>query len=67
MGPVHPAYRHKEGEKKEARNPLYLWWQVWKERNRRIFEHKEVSANNLANLTIEAVNLQGSVFYSYMN
>jgi hypothetical protein len=42
---------------------LTFWWQIWKERNHRIFEGKEMSANSLAMLTREELNLYSSVFY----
>jgi hypothetical protein len=35
---------------------------IWKERNRRIFENKERSAQQLAQLINDEVNLQLSVF-----
>jgi hypothetical protein len=39
-----------------------FWWMIWKERNRRIFENKERSAQQLAHLINDEVNLQLSVF-----
>lgn len=32
-----------------------FWWQVWKERNRRIFDHNEQSFKQFAQLTKEAI------------
>lgn len=34
-----------------------FWWQVWKERNRRIFEAREQSPMQVARLTIDDINL----------
>jgi hypothetical protein len=37
---------------------LSFWWQIWKERNRRIFNSKEASVIALACLTKEAISNQ---------
>lgn len=39
-------------EKKRRLEILFTtWWQIWKERNRRTFEHKEQSVNSVFELT----------------
>jgi hypothetical protein len=34
---------------------VYFWWNVWKERNRRIFQHSSLDALAVANLIKENV------------
>jgi hypothetical protein len=36
---------------------ITFWWLIWKERNKRILEDKEMSAQELANLIQESVNV----------
>jgi hypothetical protein len=48
-----------QGKKKEIRcAPLFM---IWKERNRRIFENKGMSASSLAHLAMDEIRLQQSV------
>uniref|UniRef100_A0A0A9BGB8 Reverse transcriptase zinc-binding domain-containing protein n=1 Tax=Arundo donax TaxID=35708 RepID=A0A0A9BGB8_ARUDO len=48
-------------QKKERRNKagviLYVWWNVWKERNRRIFEGQSMQAIQVAERTKEELQL----------
>jgi hypothetical protein len=37
---------------------LTFWWNLWKQRNRRIFYHVELSAPPLARVIIDAIGLQ---------
>jgi hypothetical protein len=39
-----------------------FWWMLWKERNNRIFENKENSAPQLAQLIIDEIILKLSVY-----
>ena len=34
---------------------IYIWWNMWKERNRRIFENKYMTAQQVASLTKEHI------------
>jgi hypothetical protein len=36
-----------------------FWWQIWKERNRRMFDQKEASVLQVSSLIHEAIQLQG--------
>jgi hypothetical protein len=58
----------KLGSKKEKKRKLGIlficWWMLWKERNRRIFEDKELAAGRLAGLMQEEITLQLSVLGS---
>jgi hypothetical protein len=53
------------GTKKEKKKRLGIlftfWWMIWKERNRRIFDDKHISAFQLASLAIDEINLQLAV------
>jgi hypothetical protein len=42
-------------EKKKLGILFTFWWNIWKERNHKIFEHKEASVSRLASEIIEAV------------
>jgi hypothetical protein len=44
-------------KKKRAGFLLTVWWLLWKERNRRIFDHRERSSQCLAYCILEAVSL----------
>jgi hypothetical protein len=35
---------------------LYFWWNVWKERNRRIFQHKSLEVAEVASLITNDIN-----------
>jgi hypothetical protein len=53
------------GSRKEKRKKLEIlfsfWWMIWKERNKRIFEHVEISASQLGYLIQEVISMQLSV------
>jgi hypothetical protein len=36
---------------------FFVWWNVWKERNRRVFDDVEQSFNKVASLSLEDINL----------
>jgi hypothetical protein len=36
---------------------IFSWWQVWKERNRRIFEEKELSIPQLSAILNDQIHL----------
>jgi hypothetical protein len=54
------------GSKKQQRlnagTMLLFWWQVWKERNRRVFENNESSFLQVAGLVKSSVKEFGWVF-----
>jgi hypothetical protein len=39
---------NKKGKQRKSGVLFTFWWLIWKERNKRIFEHKESSAPQLA-------------------
>jgi hypothetical protein len=44
-------------ERKAKMGILFMfWWAIWKERNRRIFDNKELSAIQLADLIVEEIS-----------
>jgi hypothetical protein len=45
-------------EKRRAGLIITVWWVFWKEGNKRIFEHKEASALQLASTIQEVISLQ---------
>jgi hypothetical protein len=51
---------HKE-RKRKLGVLLSSWWMIWKERNRRIFKNKGMSASSLAHLAMDEIRLQQSV------
>jgi hypothetical protein len=53
-----PGAGSKKIKRKKTGILLTFWWIIWKERNKRIFEHKETSAHQLAVQIKEAILLQ---------
>jgi hypothetical protein len=51
------SYGTKQTRRKNVGILFTFWWLIWKERNKRIFEHKEVSGVQLATLIQEAIHL----------
>jgi hypothetical protein len=52
------SYGTKQTKRKNAGILFTFWWLIWKECNKRIFEHIEVSGVQLAALIQEAIHLQ---------
>jgi hypothetical protein len=46
-------------KRKKGRILFTSWWQIWKERNRRIFDHKEASVLQVSSFIQEAIQIQG--------
>jgi hypothetical protein len=58
-------YFLKFGKKKKKLDILFtFWWMIWKERNRIIFENSHLSAEQLARMAKEEIQLHLSVFLS---
>jgi hypothetical protein len=47
----------RKDRKKKLSILITFWWLIWMERNKRIFEDKEMSAQELARLIQETVNV----------
>jgi hypothetical protein len=58
-GPLEWVYHLATGSSSSRRKRLglifFIWWNLWKERNRRIFETKEKSIPQLAPLVLEEI------------
>lgn len=48
--------KHKEEQKTLLGTLFSFWWEIWKERNRRIFENKEASHQQVSNHILEHIN-----------
>jgi hypothetical protein len=60
IGPSAPAFKPMGPKKIKKKNLGILfnfWWNIWKERNRRFFYHKEASVSHLASQIVEEVNI----------
>lgn len=60
-GPIDWVSKLEQAESKQARkmnlgNLFFFWWNIWKERNRRIFEEIEKSVPQLANQILDDIN-----------
>jgi hypothetical protein len=48
------------GGKKQRRSldgiVLYFWWNIWKERNKRIFQHKSLEVAEVTSLITNDIN-----------
>jgi hypothetical protein len=42
---------------------IYIMWNIWKERNRRIFEHSSLNADEVAFYTVEDINQRRSALF----
>ncbi|GJN05940.1 hypothetical protein PR202_ga23619 [Eleusine coracana subsp. coracana] len=51
------AFGNKEEKKKSLGVLFTCWWMIWKERNRRTFDHKEITALQLSSLICDEVRL----------
>jgi hypothetical protein len=49
--------RQSEGKKKEVAMAMYVVWNIWKERGRRIFQQKTITAHALAGLILADISL----------
>jgi hypothetical protein len=56
MGLFHVAGWGSQFKMQKARHPFLFLWQIWKERNRRIFEGKECSVNQVAAIIQEELS-----------
>jgi hypothetical protein len=51
-----------ERKKEKCRNSLHLLWLIWKERNNRISENSEKSAQQMAATILEEIKLQLMIY-----
>jgi hypothetical protein len=56
--PLHDCFRIKKSEKRKLGIIFTFWWQIWKERNRRIFESQELSVQQLSILIVDEIHIQ---------
>jgi hypothetical protein len=44
-------------KRKKLGNMFFFWWHVWKERNSKIFDNKELSVPSVANLLMQDIHM----------